>query len=69
MNNVDEAIAVTKHLVCVLGTIKEGGYDQPEGLLDLRKRIAFGCLIEISDALAGEGLLEGPARKLLRKPN
>jgi hypothetical protein len=69
MNNVDEAIAVTKHLMCVLGAIKEGGDDQPEGLLDLRKRIAFGCLEDISNVLNGESLPEDLAQMLLRKPN
>jgi hypothetical protein len=69
MNDVDEAIAVTKHLMCVLEVIKEGGDNQPERLLDLRKRIAVGCLENISNVLSGESLPEDLAQMLLRKRN
>jgi len=69
MNNVDEAIAVAEHLLTVLHAIKNDGDDQPQGVLDLRNRIAFGCLKSISDVLNGGSLPEDLAQVLLRKPN
>lgn len=35
-NSVDEAIAVTEHLLKVLHAIRNDGPNQPQGLLDLR---------------------------------
>lgn len=69
MNNADEAIAVTEHLLKVLHAIKNDGQAQPQKLLDLRKRIAFGCLRGIADVLDGGRLREKLAQLLLHKPN
>jgi hypothetical protein len=69
MNNVDEAIAVTEHLLKVLHAIKIDGQAQPQKLLDLRKGIAFGCLQNIADVLDGGSLPEELAQMLLHKPN
>ena len=61
---VDEAIAVTKHLMRLLNAAKADGDDQPQSLLDARKRIAFGCLQSIFNVLNGESLPEDLALAL-----
>jgi hypothetical protein len=69
MNNVDEAIAVTGHLLKVLHAIKNDAQAQPQKLLDLRKGISFGCLQSMADVLDGGSLPEELAELLLRKSN